>query len=107
MDRFDTLLFDTWAKWFGKKIHENRVPLISSLVVGFLSHMFAFTNKLVNHDEVYNLFAKGATLTSGRWGLGMMDSIFPQLFHALDLWCHNHHSHGRLGMLYRSYLSNP
>ena len=77
MDRFDTLLFDSWAKWFGKKIHENRVPLISSLVVGFLSHMFAFTNKLVNHDEVYNLFAKGATLTSGRWGLGMIDSIFP------------------------------
>lgn len=57
----------------------NRVPLLSALVFGFLAHGFAFTNKLVNHDEVQCLFSKGATLVSGRWGLGALDSVFPNV----------------------------
>ena len=54
-----------------------RIPLISTIVLGLLAHGFAFTNKYINHDEIYNLFGKGATIDSGRWGLGIMDSIFP------------------------------
>lgn len=56
-----------------------RIPFLASLVWGFLGYMFAFTNKLINHDEVGQLFAKGATVTSGRWGLGMLDLIFPNV----------------------------
>lgn len=56
-----------------------RIPLVSALVFGFLAHTFAFTNKLVNHDEVQCLFSKGATVVSGRWGLGALDSLFPNV----------------------------
>lgn len=55
----------------------NRLPLLSSLIWGLLAYLFAFTNKLVNHDEVGQLFGKGATVSSGRWGLGALDCIFP------------------------------
>lgn len=54
-----------------------RVPFFSAIVFGFLAHGFVFTNKYINHDEVFNLFGKGATVDSGRWGLGALDSIFP------------------------------
>lgn len=58
---------------------EHKVPIITSLVVAFLSYMFAFTNKLVNHDDVFYLFDKGATLTSGRWGLTLTSVLFPDI----------------------------
>lgn len=58
---------------------QYRVPLICAFLFGFLAHGFAFTNKLVNHDEVQSLFSKGATVTSGRWGLGLLDTIFPNV----------------------------
>ena len=54
-----------------------RLPFCATFVFGLLAYGYAFTNKLVNHDEVSSLFAKGATVTSGRWGLGALDSIFP------------------------------
>lgn len=58
---------------------QYRVPLICAFLFGFLAHGFAFTNKLVNHDEVQCLFSKGATVVSGRWGLGILDTIFPNV----------------------------
>ena len=39
----------------------NHIPFISSLVGGLLAYTYAFTNKFVNHDEIVNLFGKGAT----------------------------------------------
>lgn len=58
-------------------IRANRLPFLAALVWGGLAYGFAFTNKLVNHDEVSQLFGKGATVSSGRWGLGALDAIFP------------------------------
>ena len=58
-------------------LQQYRIPFFASFFFGLLAYGFAFTNKLVNHDEVSSLFTKGATVTSGRWGLGAMDSIFP------------------------------
>lgn len=55
------------------------VPLASALGVGFLAHMYAFTNKLLNADETTALFSKGATLTSGRWGLEATKLLFPDV----------------------------
>ena len=71
------LLLERTARCLGRKAKENAVPLISSAVFGALAYLFAFTNKLVNHDEVQSLFMKGATVDSGRWGLGVLDTIFP------------------------------
>lgn len=71
------LLFEAAAQWLVSKTKENRLPLLSSLALGLLGYTFAFTNKFLNHDEVTSLFSKGATVDSGRWGLGALDSIFP------------------------------
>ena len=55
------------------------VPLAATLIAGFLAHMYAFTNKLLNADETTALFSKGATLTSGRWGLEATKLVFPDV----------------------------
>ena len=55
----------------------DAVPFISALIFGLAAHMFAFTNKLVNADEIESLFGKGATVTSGRWGLEAVKLLFP------------------------------
>lgn len=55
----------------------DRLPFFSVLTFGFAAHMFAFANKLVNADEIESLFGKGATITSGRWGLEAVKLIFP------------------------------
>ena len=43
------LLFQRVLNKLAQAGKNNRVPLLSSLVFGFLAHAFAFTNKLVNH----------------------------------------------------------
>ena len=72
-----SLLVERAAAWLLSRIRENAVPLAASLIAGFLAYTFSFTNKLLNHDEAYSLFMKGATVESGRWGLGGIDLIFP------------------------------
>lgn len=76
-NRCNIFLPDIIAKWCRERIRENKVPLSSAFIIGLLCYMYAFTNKLMNHDEVQSLFSKGGTVTSGRWGLGGLDSIFP------------------------------
>jgi len=39
--------------------------------------MYVMTNKLLNHDETAQLFGKGVTLPSGRWGLDILSFILP------------------------------
>lgn len=68
-----------FARYFMRVWHDIRLPFLSSLVFGMLAYTFAFTNKLVNHDEVQSLFNKGATLPSGRWGLDVMEKILPNI----------------------------
>ncbi len=58
-------------------LSEYRYSLLASLIVGLLSYVFAFTNKLINHDEVIGLFAKGSGLDSGRWALDFTPYLFP------------------------------
>lgn len=71
------LLLEKAARWLVGRMRADKVPLLSSAIFGALAYLFAFSNKLVNHDEVFCLFSKGETVTSGRWGLGALDSIFP------------------------------
>ena len=78
-DTAHPLLFQRILRALARLGNTYRIPLVSALVFGFLAHTFAFTNKLVNHDEVQCLFSKGATVVSGRWGLGALDSLFPNV----------------------------
>lgn len=56
-----------------------KIPLIGSMTTGLLAYCFAFTNKLVNHDEVGMLFSKGVTISSGRWGLSALKFVLPDI----------------------------
>jgi len=71
------LLLESAAAWCGAKLKEYRIPAIAGMVFGILAYMFAFTNKLVNHDEVFTLFFKGGSYSLGRWGLEILELIFP------------------------------
>lgn len=70
-------LFEALALAAAEKAKEYALPLTASFVFGFLTHMYAFTNKLVNADEISALFTKGATVTSGRWGLELTGYLLP------------------------------
>ena len=71
------LLLENLAASATTFLRQYRIPFFSTFFFGLLAYGFAFTNKLVNHDETASLFTKGVTVTSGRWGLGALDSIFP------------------------------
>lgn len=58
-------------------LKEYRFPIMGSLFCGFLAYTYAFTNKLVNLDEMLYLFSKGVTTESGRWGLELCSFLFP------------------------------
>lgn len=55
------------------------LPISATLIFGLMAHMYAFSNKLINADETAALFSKGATLTSGRWGLELSKLLFPDV----------------------------
>lgn len=64
-------------KWAARALSRNRVAFFSAFVAGLLAHMYMFTNKLPNHDEVLSLFTKGASLLSGRWGIDILNWLIP------------------------------
>lgn len=69
--------FECLGLWLRGLYLENRVPFLTALLTGLAAHVFMFTNKLVNHDDIEALFYKGATVTSGRWGLELSKLLFP------------------------------
>lgn len=58
-------------------LQQNKLPFLASLLWGLLAHGYTFTNKLPNSDDIGNLFTKGATVGSGRWGLEILSLVFP------------------------------
>ncbi len=62
---------------FRTEAEQFRAPFFAALLAGLAAHGYAFFNKLVNHDEIESLFGKGATITSGRWGLELVKNLFP------------------------------
>ena len=56
---------------------KNRIPLLTSLLVGAVTYFFCFTNKLENIDDMACLFGQGDTVASGRWGLELMEKLYP------------------------------
>lgn len=53
------------------------VPLMSALITGFITYVYCFTNKLEIHDDLGNMFSQGYPVSSGRWGLALIEKIFP------------------------------
>lgn len=60
-----------------ERLRENKIPLLCGVVAGLLAHMFAFTNKLVNADEVGALLSKGGGVDYGRWAINATRFLFP------------------------------
>ena len=52
----------------------SKVVFITFLI-GFTAHGYMFTNKIVNHDDITQLFSVGATVSSGRWGLWLLELL--------------------------------
>ncbi len=71
------LLVQRLARWAYDTYWKIKIPFLSSLIWGLLAYTFAFTNKLLNHDEAGQLFGKGSTISSGRWGLSILDNLLP------------------------------
>lgn len=64
--------FSRWpdlpALW--KKLSkEVRLAFLSALLMGFITHLYVFSNLLINHDGAISLRSENAHLTSGRWAL--------------------------------------
>lgn len=79
LNRPRPLLLQQCGAFVSRRWKEYRLPFLAAILFGLLAYAFAFTNKLLNHDEAFSLFMKGATVDSGRWGLGLLDSIFPNI----------------------------
>lgn len=56
-----------------------RFAFFSAQLLGLFSYMFMFTSKLVTHDDLTYLFGKGATVSSGRWGLELLSLFLPDV----------------------------
>lgn len=69
--------FEKWITQSRGFFWKYRFAVLGALACGMLAYGYAFTNKLVNLDELMYLFGKGATLESGRWGLVLSSWIFP------------------------------
>ncbi len=71
------LLLEKAAAWLSAKRQEFTAPALAVFLFGLFAYCFAFTNKLVNHDDASALFTKGASTAIGRWGLELVDKILP------------------------------
>ncbi len=75
----DTSRMEKAARRFARFIKECRIPLITAVIVGYLAHGFAFSNKLLNADEVLALFSKGGGTSYGRWAIDSTAILFPNV----------------------------
>ena len=57
----------------------DRLPFFSALLLGLAAHGFWLTNKLPFDDDLPNLFTKGATWVSGRYGLELLRLVMPDV----------------------------
>lgn len=69
----DSLIEKYLSGWY----QNNKVPFLSTIIFGLSAYMFVFTNKLINYDELFYTFGKGAGLESGRWGLDILSFLIP------------------------------
>ncbi len=63
------------AALYGRIEKHVRLAFFCALAAGFLTHLYMFTNKLPNHDDIICLFFNDATVTSGRWSLPVLSAF--------------------------------
>lgn len=64
------------GKWWSViKKKEYLYPLVATLMVGLLTHMFIFVNKLPNADAMTSFYFDQNMVTSGRWFLTVVCGI--------------------------------
>ena len=54
---------------------EARLAFLSAMGIGFVVHLYVFSNLLINHDSAVCLTSKNEHLTSGRWSLGFFSQF--------------------------------
>ena len=62
-----------------EKNNKNKVILISSGIWALFAHGMALFNKYSFHDDIAHQFSIGATYSSGRWMLGILDEAVSKL----------------------------
>lgn len=70
MDRVDK----TIGKIYSKISDNFKIAFVSSIIFGLIAHIYMFTNKLPNYDDMA-LNGFGATFRLGRWFLWVLGSI--------------------------------
>lgn len=63
----------TWPSIFGvnpKKVsRESKIAFFSAVIMGSITHIYIFTNLLLNHDSSWRIFYDNNNLALGRWFL--------------------------------------
>lgn len=64
-----------FSKWKMMIKKEWKIAFFSAVVIGFLTHMYVFTNMLPNHDGLINIYNSQLKFKSGRFFLGPFSGI--------------------------------
>lgn len=93
MDENCSLSPNVAADRFWRKVPgQIRWTFVMAVVMGLVTHMYAFTNDLLNHDDIYHLLQCEYGAQSGRWFLPIVlgwDGTYsmPWLIGALSVLC--------------------
>lgn len=68
MKRVDSVVKDIYAKL----TDQFKIAFISAIVFGFIAHIYMFTNKLPNFDDIAYMNKFGTTFRYGRWFLWVL-----------------------------------
>lgn len=49
----------------------QKQAFIATFIIGLIAHAYKFTNTLINHDSLYNIYSANDVLPSGRWFLAV------------------------------------
>lgn len=71
MERIDYVL----AKFYRKISGRFKAAFAAAIIAGLMAHMYMFTNKLPNFDDLIGINNFGATFRNGRWFLWVVGAI--------------------------------
>ena len=52
-----------------------RLAFLTACLTGFLTHLYLFTNHLLNHDSVHAIVFDNDVLSSGRWSAKLLSAF--------------------------------
>lgn len=63
-------------QFYQRKIRKNwKIAFFSAFAIGLLVHMYKFTNTLLGHDSLFNIYSTQNVVRSGRWFLAVACSL--------------------------------